>query len=75
MEHPIVQKNYHLNQRRLQKELEDWIPEILELTEQGKQSAYALASFDYWHKLSDLQDVSKKDCIDIISKQISQLFP
>jgi AcrR family transcriptional regulator len=72
---PIVQKNYHLNQRRLQKELEDWIPEILELTEQGKQSAYALASFDYWHHLSDLQDVSKKDCIDIISKQISQLFP
>jgi len=72
---PIIKKNYIINQRRLQKELEDWIPEILSLAKSDKQSAYALASFDYWLQLREVQNVSNKDCIEIISNQINHLFP
>jgi hypothetical protein len=72
---PVIKKNYILNQQRIQKELEDWIPEILSLSELGKQSAYALSSFDYWLQLREVQNVSNKDCIEIISNQISHLFP
>jgi hypothetical protein len=72
---PVIKKNYILNQQRIQKELEDWIPEILSLSELGKQSAYALSSFDYWLQLREVQNVYNKDCIEIISNQISHLFP
>ena len=72
---PVIKKNYILNQQRIQKELEDWIPEILSLSELGKQSAYALSSFDYWLQLREVQNVTNKDCIEIISNQISHLFP
>jgi hypothetical protein len=72
---PVIKKNYILNQQRIQKELEDWIPEILLLSALDKQSAYALASFDYWLQLREVQGVSNKDCIEIISNQISHLFP
>ncbi|MDE0747656.1 MAG: TetR/AcrR family transcriptional regulator [Porticoccaceae bacterium] len=72
---PVVKKNYILSQRRIQKELEDWIPEILSLPELDKQSAYALASFDYWLQLREVQNASNKDCVEIISNQISYLFP
>ena len=71
---PVIEKNYAVNQRRLQKELEDWIPEILTLSEDKKQSAYALASFDYWHRLRVDQTVSQDSCIAIISSQLSQVF-
>jgi AcrR family transcriptional regulator len=70
---PVIEKNYALNQRRLQKELEDWIPEILTLTDDQKQSAYALASFDYWHRLRVDQTVSPDSCISIICNQLSQV--
>ena len=71
---PVIEKNYAVNQRRLQKELEDWIPEILTLSEDKKQSAYALASFDYWHRLRVDQKVSQDSCIAITSNQLSQVF-
>jgi hypothetical protein len=70
---PVIEKNYALNQRRLQKELEDWIPEILTLSDDQKQSAYALASFDYWHRLRVDQTVSPDSCISIICNQLSQV--
>ena len=72
---PIIQKNYMLNTKRLQKELESWIPEILELPEPDRQCAYALASFDFWLRLSVDQQVSEKDCINIISRQLQTLLP
>ncbi|MFQ3257379.1 MAG: AcrR family transcriptional regulator [Porticoccaceae bacterium] len=72
---PVILKNYTLNRKRLQKELEDWIPEILELTEANKQCAYALASFDFWFRLHEDQEVSQADCVDIISRQLRALLP
>ena len=71
---PVILKNYTLNRKRLQKELEDWIPEILELTEDNKQCAYALASFDFWFRLHEDQEVSQEACIDIMSRQLRTLF-
>jgi len=70
---PVIEKNYAVNQRRLQKELEDWIPEILTLPDDQKQSAYALASFDYWYRLRIDQTVSPDSCISIICNQLSQV--
>ncbi len=71
---PVIEKNYKLNQVRLQKELEDWIPEILNLDRQDRESAYALSSFDYWYRLTDHQKVSQEGTIALISKQIQQLL-
>ena len=71
---PIIQKNYTLNQKRLQKELESWVPEICDLAECDRQSAYALASFDFWLRLHEDQQVSQTDCVKLISRQIRQLF-
>ena len=72
---PIIQKNYALTSKRLQKELENWIPEILELAECDKQCAYAQASFDFWYRLRKDQQVAEADCIEIIARQLRQLFP
>ena len=71
---PIIQKNYTLNQKRLQKELENWVPEICDLAECDRQCAYALASFDFWLRLHEDQQVSQTDCVKLISRQIRQLF-
>ena len=71
---PVIEKNYGLNQARLKKELEDWIPEILNLDPQDRESAYALSSFDYWYRLTNHQKVSQEETIALISKQIQQLF-
>ena len=71
---PVIEKNYGLNQARLKKELENWIPEILNLDPQDRESAYALSSFDYWYRLTDHQKVSQEGTISLISKQIQQLF-
>ena len=71
---PIIQKNYTLNQKRLQKELESWVPEICDLAKCDRQSAYALASFDFWLRLHEDQQVSQTDCVKLISRQIRQLF-
>ena len=71
---PVIKKNYKVNQRRLQKELQDWIPEVLNLDEQASQSAYALTSFDYWHRLTDYQNMSQQKATKLISKQIQRLF-
>jgi AcrR family transcriptional regulator len=71
---PVIEKNYGLNQLRLKKELEDWIPEILNLGAHDRESAYALTSFDYWYRLTDHQKVSQEMTVELISKQIQQLF-
>ena len=71
---PVVRKNYLLNQKRLQKELENWIPEITQLDTINKQNAYAVASFDYWHRLREIQELPDGDCVLAISQQLKKIL-
>lgn len=71
---PVVRKNYLLNQKRLQKELENWIPEILQLDPLAQQNAYAVGSFDYWHRLQEIQELQDRDCVLAISQQLKKIL-
>jgi AcrR family transcriptional regulator len=71
---PVVRKNYLLNQKRLQKELENWIPEILQLDPLARQNAYAVGSFDYWHRLQEIQELQDRDCVLAISQQLKKIL-
>ena len=71
---PVIRKNYLLNQKRLQKELENWIPEITQLDTINQQNAYAVASFDYWHRLQEIQELHDGDCVLAISQQLKKIL-
>jgi AcrR family transcriptional regulator len=71
---PVVRKNYLLNQKRLQKELENWIPEIIHLDPLAQQNAYAVGSFDYWHRLQEIQELQDRDCVLAISQQLKKIL-
>ena len=71
---PVVRKNYLLNQKRLQKELENWIPEIIHLDPLAQQNAYAVGSFDYWHRLQEIQELQDRDCVLAISQQLNKIL-
>ena len=71
---PVVRKNYLLNQKRLQKELENWIPEIIQLDPLAQQNAYAVGSFDYWHRLQEIQELQDRDCVLAISQQLKKIL-
>ena len=62
----VLRKNYARNQRGLRKDLEDWLPELKSLPRPRREAVDAIASFDTWNRLREVQGLSKKVSIEIL---------
>lgn len=63
----ILRKNYARNQRGLRNDLDDWLPELKSLDRSTREAADAIASFETWNRLREIQGLSKKSAIKIIA--------
>ncbi len=62
----ILRKNYARNQRALRRDLDDWLPELKQLTGSERVVVDAIASFEMWHRLRYHQGLSEQASIDVI---------
>lgn len=63
-----LRKNYARYQRGLRKDLDDWLPELKQLTRSEREAVDAVASFEMWHRLRYHQGLSKQATIEVLVK-------
>ncbi|MDG1818479.1 MAG: TetR/AcrR family transcriptional regulator [Porticoccaceae bacterium] len=70
----VLQKSYVANQHQLRKDLDEWLPELENLSESKRQAVDGIASFEMWHRLRNIQSLSKTDSIEIIVEMLEALI-
>jgi hypothetical protein len=60
--------------KRLKKNLHEWLPEMNNLTEEKQEMVEAIMSFEYWYRLRVHQKNSAKKTLNIIKNQTKALF-
>jgi AcrR family transcriptional regulator len=63
---PVLRKNYDRANRQLRIDLDEWLPELKNLSTSHRETVDAIASFDMWHRLREHQHLSERAAIDII---------
>ena len=71
---PKLRENYAWHQKRLRKELELWLPEVVALPNDRREALHAVASFDMWHRLREHQGLSPKASSDIVTSLVHDLI-
>ena len=71
---PKLRENYAWHQKRLRKELELWLPEVVALPKDRREALHAVASFDMWHRLREHQGLSPKASSDIVTLLVHDLI-
>ena len=71
---PKLRENYAWHQKRLRKELELWLPEVVALPTDRREALHAVASFDMWHRLREHQGLSPKASSDIVASLVHDLI-
>lgn len=71
----VLRKNYARYQRGLRRDMEDWLPEIKDLTPVKREAVDAIASFEMWHRLREHQRLSKKAAIEVVVELLTDLVP
>lgn len=61
-----LRKNYARYQRGLRKDLDDWLPELKQLSRSEREAVDAIASFEMWHRLRYHQGLGKQATIDVL---------
>ena len=69
-----LRKNYARYQRGLRKDLDDWLPELKQLTRSEREAVDAIASFEMWHRLRYHQRLSKQAAIDTVVGMLHALI-
>ena len=69
----ILRKNYGRYQRGLRKDLDDWLPELKQLTRSQREAVDAIASFEMWHRLRYHQGLGKAAAIDVVTGLLNSL--
>jgi AcrR family transcriptional regulator len=67
-----LRKNHARGQRRLRKDLDDWLPELKDIPAWRREAIDAIASFDMWHRLRAHQGQSKRAAIQIITSLLKE---
>ena len=62
----VLRKNYARNQKGLRQDLDDWLPELADLSRSQREAIDAIASFEMWHRLRDHQGLSKPAAIQLV---------
>lgn len=70
----ILRKNYARYQRGLSRDLDDWLPELKNLSRAQREAVDAVASFEMWHRLREHQGLSRKNAVDIVAGLIGKLL-
>ena len=71
---PKLRENYAWHQKRLRKELELWLPEVVALPKDRREALHAVASFDMWQRLREHQGLSPKASSDIVTSLVNDLI-
>ena len=71
----VIRKNYAINQNKLRKDLDLWLPELKDLPANKREAVDAIASFETWNRLRHTQKLSKEDSIVIIVEMLELLVP
>ena len=71
---PKLRENYAWHQKRLRRELELWLPEVVALPADRREALHAVASFDMWHRLREHQGLSPKASSDIVTSLVNDLI-
>ncbi len=69
----VLRKNYARYQRGLRKDLDDWLPELKQLSRTEREAVDAIASFEMWHRLRYHQGLGKQAAIDVVAGLLSSL--
>jgi len=70
----ILRKNYARYQRGLRKDLDDWLPELKNISRNRREMIDATASFEMWHRLREHQNLSKKTSMEIVVDALTDLI-
>ena len=62
----VVRRQYAKTQRQIRRDLEDWLPELLDLDAQEREMVDAVASFETWHRLREHQGLSRKAATELV---------
>ena len=62
----VLRKNYERANRNLRKDLDDWLPELSALSTSRRSAVDAVASFEMWNRLRELQKLDIADSIKIV---------
>ena len=71
---PTLTKCYDENQQKLRIDLDNWLPELKEVSAATPEAIDAIASFDFWHRLHVSQAMSKSASVKIITDLIKNLL-
>lgn len=66
----ILQEQYTRAQRQIRKDLEDWLPELKDLSPDRREIVDMLASFESWHRLRDTQGLSRKTSTRLVADML-----
>ncbi len=66
----VLRENYAGLQEELRQTLEAWIPEIRDLSTANRELVHAMASFEMWHRLRELQGLSQAKVVAIMVDEL-----
>ncbi len=69
-----VHNNYARYQRGLRKNLDDWLPELDKLDPVAREAVDGIASFEFWNRLRDHQELGEKAAIEVVVKMLNNLI-
>ena len=69
----VLRRNYARYQRGLRKDLDNWLPELKQLSRSEREAVDAIASFEMWHRLRYHQGLGKRAAIDVIVGLLNSL--
>ncbi len=72
--YPILREQYARAQRQLRKDLDDWLPELQKLPGDERELVDAVASFEHWNRLRELQGLSKKSSIRLTTNLLNRII-
>ena len=70
----VISKVYARNQRNLRKDLDNWLPELKELSSENREAIDAIASYEFLSRLQKHQGLSKQVCVKLITNLIMGLL-
>ena len=70
----VLQKSYLDYQYQLRRDLDEWLPELVSLSENKRQAVDGIASFEMWHRLRIIQRLGKTESIEIIVEMLEALI-
>ena len=69
-----LRERYARHQRCFREELENWLPELSRLSQEGREAAHAVASFDMWYRLRGQQKLSRQVSVEIVAGILTYLI-